>query len=157
MDGGLLSIGRGLLPAGSRASKVLVWRGGDTHLGRLKQLTPDELAEMEALNPRSPKEVEEEEAGEDPKASTGQDSQALNGEEALHAQGNRAMTGVGLALAALTGQAFAHEGHEHKIMGRVVAIDEKIEVEALTARRVTGVLSAETKYLRDKSAAGRRT
>jgi hypothetical protein len=44
---------------------------------RLKQLTPDELAEMESLNPKSRKDLEEEDtvrkflAGEDAKPSAG--------------------------------------------------------------------------------------
>ena len=61
-----------------------------------------------------------------------------------------------MAVAALAGQAWAHEGHEHKIMGKVVAIDEKtITVEGVDAKKVTGMLGAETKYLRDKAPAAR--
>jgi hypothetical protein len=64
-----------------------------------------------------------------------------------------------VAIAAATsgaGVLWAHEGHEHKVMGKVVAIDDrKIEVESTDGKRVTGVLSAETKYLRDKMAAAR--
>jgi hypothetical protein len=56
----------------------------------------------------------------------------------------------------MTGQALAHEGHEHKVMGKVVAIDEKrIEVEATDGKKVTGALSTDTKYLRDKTPAAR--
>ena len=58
------------------------------------------------------------------------------------------------AFVALAGTAMAHEGHEHKVMGKVVAIDDKkIEVEATDGKKVTGVLSAETKYTRDKAQA----
>jgi hypothetical protein len=67
-----------------------------------------------------------------------------------------AMTVAGLALTLVAGPARAHEGHEHKIMGKVVAIDDKtIEVEATDGKKVAGVLSAGTKYLRDKTAAAR--
>jgi hypothetical protein len=61
-----------------------------------------------------------------------------------------------LALMAVAGRALAHEGHEHKVMGKVLAIDEKtIEVEANDGKKVTGTLSPATKYLRDKAAAAR--
>lgn len=61
-----------------------------------------------------------------------------------------------LSLLALTVQVRAHEGHEHKVMGKVVAIDEKtIAVEGLDGKKVTGMLGAETKYLRDKAAVAR--
>ena len=65
-----------------------------------------------------------------------------------------AMSVAVLALVAMTGRALAHEGHEHKVMGKVVTIDEKkIEVESADGRKVTGVLSPDTKYLRDKGVA----
>ena len=57
-----------------------------------------------------------------------------------------------MAVVALAGQVLAHEGHEHKVMGKVVTIDEKtITVEGLDAKKVTGMLGAETKYVRDKA------
>ncbi len=57
-----------------------------------------------------------------------------------------------MVVVALTGQVLAHEGHEHKIMGKVVTIDEKsITVEGLDAKKVTGMLGADTKYMRDKA------
>ena len=66
---------------------------------------------------------------------------------------------VAMAVAALvagSGLLPAHEGHEHKVMGKVVTIDEKmIEVESTDGKKVSGVLSADTKYLRDKTPAGR--
>ena len=61
-----------------------------------------------------------------------------------------------VALPALAGRGLAHEGHEHKVMGKVVTIDEKkIEVESTDGKKVTGVLSPDTKYLRDKAATAR--
>ena len=58
------------------------------------------------------------------------------------------------AFVALAGTAMAHEGHEHKVMGKVVAIDDKkIDVEATDGKKVTGVLSALTKYTRDQAPA----
>jgi hypothetical protein len=62
-----------------------------------------------------------------------------------------AMSVAVLALVTMTGRALAHEGHEHKVMGKVVTIDEKkIEVES-----TDGALSPDTKYLRDKAVAAR--
>jgi hypothetical protein len=50
----------------------------------------------------------------------------------------------------------AHEGHEHKIMGKVVAIDERtIVVESLDGKKITGILAPSTQYIRDKAAVGR--
>jgi hypothetical protein len=71
----------------------------------------------------------------------------------------KASVAIGVAvvwLLALAGRGLAHEGHEHKVMGKVVTIEEKkIEVESTDGKRVTGVLSADTKYLRDKATAAR--
>ena len=61
-----------------------------------------------------------------------------------------------MTVVALAGQVLAHEGHEHKVMGKVVAIDEKtITVEDLAGKKVTGVLAPSTKYMRDKGAVAR--
>ena len=61
-----------------------------------------------------------------------------------------------VAVVAVAGQVLAHEGHEHKVMGKVVTIDEKaITVEGRDAKKVTGMLGAETKYMRDKAAVTR--
>ena len=61
-----------------------------------------------------------------------------------------------MALVAVSGLLLAHEGHEHKVMGKVVTIDEKkIEVESTDGKKVAGVLSPDTKYLRDKTPAVR--
>lgn len=66
---------------------------------------------------------------------------------------------VGVALTAVVaagGLALGHEGHEHKVMGKVIAIDDKkIEVEAVDGKKLTGVLSAHTKYTRGKAAVAR--
>lgn len=60
------------------------------------------------------------------------------------------------AAVGTTGAAVAHEGHEHKVMGKVVAVDEKqIEVETTDGKKVTGLLTPGTKYLRGKAAAAR--
>ena len=61
-----------------------------------------------------------------------------------------------MTMVAMSGPLLAHEGHEHKIMGKVVTIDEKqIEVESTDGKKVTGALSADTKYLRDNAPASR--
>ena len=66
---------------------------------------------------------------------------------------------LGASLAAafvLGGTATAHEGHEHKVMGKVVSVSEsKIEVETTDGKKVEAVLLATTKYLRDKAVAAR--
>ena len=57
-----------------------------------------------------------------------------------------------VAVVGLAGQVLAHEGHAHKVLGKVVAIDDKtIKVEGLDAKQVTGMLGAETMYMRDKA------
>jgi hypothetical protein len=54
------------------------------------------------------------------------------------------------------GIATAHEGHEHKVMGKVVAMSEsRIEVETTDGKKVEAALLATTKYLRDKAVAAR--
>jgi hypothetical protein len=59
-----------------------------------------------------------------------------------------------VALVGLSGRALAHAGHEHKVMGKVTAIDAKrIEVETTDGKKVAGVLGPDTKYLRDKTPA----
>jgi len=61
-----------------------------------------------------------------------------------------------VSMVSVTGLALAHEGHEHKVMGKVVAIDEKsIRVLGLDGKEVEGVLTPETKYVRDKKAVAR--
>lgn len=52
--------------------------------------------------------------------------------------------------------AMAHEGHEHKVMGKVLAIDqERIEVETTDGKRLKVLLRPDTKYRRDTAPAAR--
>jgi hypothetical protein len=52
--------------------------------------------------------------------------------------------------------AMAHEGHQHKVMGKVLAIDqERIEVETTDGKKVKGLLRPDTKYRRDTAPAAR--
>lgn len=65
-----------------------------------------------------------------------------------------AAAAVAAAIGAVD-RATAHEGHEHKVMGKVVSIDEgKIEVEAKDGKKVSAVLTSETRYLRGKRDVG---
>jgi len=67
----------------------------------------------------------------------------------------RTVTAVAVLLAP-AGALLAHEGHAHKVMGKVVAIDaEQIEVESTDGKKVAGVLSGDTKYLRGEAAVTR--
>ncbi len=57
-----------------------------------------------------------------------------------------------LAAATIPAQLLAHEGHEHKVMGIVAAVDaNQIEVETTDGKKVTILLGKETKYLRGKT------
>ena len=57
------------------------------------------------------------------------------------------------ASVAVAGVARAHEGHDHKVMGKVAAVSaQQIEVETADGKKVTAALTAETKYSRDKAA-----
>ena len=57
------------------------------------------------------------------------------------------------AFVAVAGIARAHEGHDHKVMGKVAAVSaQQIEVETADGKKVTAALTAETKYSRDKAA-----
>lgn len=62
-----------------------------------------------------------------------------------------------LAAAALltpAGQALAHEGHAHKVMGTVVAADAShVEVETKDGKKASYLLSSDTKYLKTATAA----
>jgi len=60
--------------------------------------------------------------------------------------------GASLVVAfVLGGLATAHEGHEHKVMGKVASVTEgKIEVQTPDGKKVEAVLLATTRYLRDK-------
>jgi hypothetical protein len=56
------------------------------------------------------------------------------------------------ALVAGAGVARAHEGHDHKVMGKVAAVSaQQIEVETSDGKKVAATLTAETKYSRDKA------
>jgi hypothetical protein len=58
------------------------------------------------------------------------------------------------AFLAVAGVARAHEGHDHKVMGKVAAVSaSQIQVETADGKKVTAALTAETKYSRDKAAA----
>jgi len=61
-----------------------------------------------------------------------------------------------MTIVVLAGQAIAHPGHEHKVMGKVSTIDEKtITVEGVDGKKVTGVLAPATTYMRDKTTVAR--
>ncbi len=52
----------------------------------------------------------------------------------------------------VAGPLLAHEGHGHKVMGTVAAVDAKhIEVTAKDEHKTTILLNGETKFLRGKS------
>jgi len=52
----------------------------------------------------------------------------------------------------LAGPALAHEGHEHKVMGTVAAIDDKhVDITGKDGHNTTIWLNGETKFLRGKS------
>ena len=65
--------------------------------------------------------------------------------------------GASLVVAfVLGGFAAAHEGHEHKVLGKVTAVSEsKIEVETPDGKKVEAMLLATTKYMRDKATVAR--
>ncbi len=53
---------------------------------------------------------------------------------------------------ALPGSLLAHEGHKHKEMGTVVAVDAShVEIETKDAKKVSVLVNKETKYLRGKT------
>ena len=53
---------------------------------------------------------------------------------------------------AFMGRVLAHEGHEHKVMGTVAAMDDKrIEVTTKDEHKTSVSLDGETKYFRGKS------
>ena len=59
-----------------------------------------------------------------------------------------------LGLLTVATPAAAHEGHEHKAMGTVAALDSAhIEVADKEGKKTSYRLTAETKYLSDKTAA----
>ncbi len=68
----------------------------------------------------------------------------------------RMLAGLGWTAVAVLGAsvAAAHEGHDHKLMGTVAAVDgTTLHVEQQDHSHVTVVLTETTKYLRGKTAA----
>jgi hypothetical protein len=66
----------------------------------------------------------------------------------------RITAAVFAASLAVAGSARAHEGHDHKVMGKVAAVSaQQIEVETADGKKVAAALTPETKYSRDKTAA----
>ena len=52
------------------------------------------------------------------------------------------------------GLAAAHEGHAHKVMGKVTAVDDKrIEVEGKDGKKVSGLLGPKTMFMNGKAMA----
>jgi len=59
-----------------------------------------------------------------------------------------------VAVLATAGKLFAHEGHVHKIMGTVAAIDAThIEVDTKEGKKESFLLTKDTKYLKGKAPA----
>jgi hypothetical protein len=57
-----------------------------------------------------------------------------------------------LAATAFAFEAAAHEGHDHKVMGTVSAVDQNhLEVKTRDGKTTTFVLDANTRVLRDKT------
>jgi hypothetical protein len=57
---------------------------------------------------------------------------------------------------AAAGPARPHEGHDHKVMGKVAGVSaQQIEVDTADGKKVTAALTSETRYSRDKAAATR--
>lgn len=64
------------------------------------------------------------------------------------------VVGMGLAALLLAGRAVAHEGHAHKVMGTVVAIDaHHVEVKTTDGAKASYPLTHETKCLKGKAQA----
>lgn len=55
---------------------------------------------------------------------------------------------------AVPGWLLAHEGHEHKVMGTVTALDANhVEVQDKDGKKVTALLNKETRYFKGKAVA----
>jgi hypothetical protein len=64
------------------------------------------------------------------------------------------LVGIGLAALLLVGRAAAHEGHAHKVMGTLVAIDaHHVEVTTTAGAKESYPLTPETKCLKGKASA----
>ena len=56
-----------------------------------------------------------------------------------------------VAAFGIAGLATAHENHGHKVMGKVVAVDDKrIELEGKDGKKVTGLLGPKTMFMNGK-------
>jgi hypothetical protein len=63
--------------------------------------------------------------------------------------------GLGAAALVLAGGLLAHEGHEHRVMGTVAAVESaRLAVTDRDGKKVEILLSADTKYKRGKDPAG---
>ena len=59
-----------------------------------------------------------------------------------------------VSAAAFPGWLSAHEGHAHKVMGTVAAFDAThMEIQATDGKKVSVLLTADTKYLKGKTPA----
>ena len=59
-----------------------------------------------------------------------------------------------IVMLALAGQVVAHEGHEHKMMGTVTAVDAThLEIDSKDGGKVSIVLNKDTKYLQGSAPA----
>ncbi len=68
---------------------------------------------------------------------------------------NAAVVLLLMSTAALPGWLSAHEGHPHKVMGTVAAIDAThIEVDATDGKKVSILVTSETKYRKGTATAG---
>ncbi len=66
----------------------------------------------------------------------------------------RILAAAVLGVALVAGAAAAHEGHDHKVMGTVAAVDAKhIEVTGIHGHKTSIELTPETKYLHGEMAA----
>lgn len=66
----------------------------------------------------------------------------------------RSLSAAVLAMSVVAGGAVAHEGHEHKAMGTVAAVDAKhIEVADKDGKKTSIQLTPDTKYLHGTMAA----
>lgn len=64
-----------------------------------------------------------------------------------------ALVAAVFGLVAVVPRARAHEGHEHKAMGIVKAIDAThVEIETTDGKKVSALLTKETKFLNEKTA-----
>lgn len=66
----------------------------------------------------------------------------------------RAIVVISVVAMALAGRLAAHEGHAHKVMGTVAALDAThVEIDVTDGRKVSVLLTPETKYLKGRNKA----